>query len=206
MNMFIPLSSKSKAEVYQLLVQTVLPRPIAYITTHNKNGLVNGAPFSFFNVVCSSPPIISVAIGKKRDGERKDTAKNIIENKEFIIHIVDSNNVQQVNDSAASYPSTISEIDKVGFTLTKSELVSVPRINESKIALECRLYEHLTVGESVDEPGTNLILGEVVGLHIDDQLYKEGEISTSLLKPIGRLGGTEYSEIASSFSIPRPKK
>jgi flavin reductase (DIM6/NTAB) family NADH-FMN oxidoreductase RutF len=203
--MFIPLHEKSKAEVYQLLIQSVLPRPIAYVTSVNEDSVVNGAPFSFFNVVCSEPAIISLAIGKKRDGALKDTSRNIIERRDFVIQLVDIENVKQVNDSAASFPESISEIEKVGFTLTDSEIVSVPRINETKVALECRLYEHIIVGKSEENAGTDLILGEVVGIHINEELYVEGNIPTELLKPVGRLGGTDYTEVSTLFSIPRPK-
>jgi flavin reductase (DIM6/NTAB) family NADH-FMN oxidoreductase RutF len=204
--MYIPLQNQTKADIYQLLIHSVLPRPIAYITSTNENGIVNGAPFSFFNVVCSDPPIISIAIGKRKDGTRKDTSRNIIEQKEFVVHIVDIDNVKQVNDSAAAYPATISEIDKVGFTLRDSELVSVPSISEAKVTLECRLYENLTVGGSNNSTSTDLILGEVIGIYIDDSLYQDGKLSTSLLKPVARLGGIDYTEITSTFSIPRPQR
>ncbi|OZM56720.1 hypothetical protein CIB95_10895 [Lottiidibacillus patelloidae] len=203
--MYIPLHDKSKAEVYQLLIHSVLPRPIAYVTTTNENGVVNGAPFSFFNVVCSEPAIISLAIGKKRDGSLKDTSRNILERKEFVIHTVDMTNVEKINDSAAPFPSDISEIEKVGFTLADCKNVAVPRINETKLALECRLYEHIFVGKNEESDGTDLILGEVVGIHVTEELYNDGKISTERLKPVGRLGGIDYTEVATTFSIPRPK-
>jgi flavin reductase (DIM6/NTAB) family NADH-FMN oxidoreductase RutF len=203
--MFIPLKEQTKSDIYKLLIHSVLPRPIAYVTSINEEGVVNGAPFSFFNVVCSEPPIVSIAIGKKRDGENKDTSNNILGQKEFVIQVVDMNNIKQVNDSAASYPSQVSEIDKVGFRLIDSELVSVPRISETKVALECKLYEHIPVGKSKSTAGTDLILGEVVGMYVADELYNNGKISTELLKPVGRLGGIDYAEVTNIFSIPRPK-
>jgi flavin reductase (DIM6/NTAB) family NADH-FMN oxidoreductase RutF len=202
--MYINLKEQTNSENYNLLIGSILPRPIAFITSENENGVVNGAPFSFFNVVCANPPLVSIAIGRKKDGSKKDTSRNILNQKEFVIHTVDRHNVKQINDCSADYSEEISEIEKVGFTLCKSKFVSVPSIKEANVKLECIYYNHMEVGGSTEEPAADLIIGEVVGVYVDDKIWINDEISTAHLKPVGRLARTDYTEINEMFAIPRP--
>lgn len=194
----------TRTENYQLLIGSVLPRPIAFVTSQNSEGVVNAAPFSFYNVITANPPLIGISIGRKPTGEMKDTARNIIEEKEFVVHVVDENNVKLVNETSADFPSDVSEVDEVGFTLEKSEKVLVPSIKESKVKLECKLSKKLTLGGTEDEPSCDFIIGEVVNYRIDDELYKEGKIDTEKLAAVSRLGGSDYGKKEEMFSVPRP--
>src|SRR5699024_4814459 len=121
--------SNTERENYKLLTGSIIPRPIAFVTSATEDGTINGAPFSYFNVVSSNPPMISLAIQRK-DGMPKDTARNIIENKSFVVHIVDEQNVAKINETAASLAPDQSEIEQADLTLVESEKVPVPGIKE----------------------------------------------------------------------------
>src|SRR5690554_887919 len=129
---------QSERENYKLLIGSIIPRPIAFITTVSKAGILNGAPFSYFSIVSSQPPLISVAIQRKQ-GLEKDTARNAMDMGEFVVHIVDESIVEAVNLTAANLPSDESEIKLVGFTPVASEVIEVPGIQEAKIRMECVL-------------------------------------------------------------------
>src|SRR5690606_1768030 len=149
---------------YKLLVGSIIPRPIAFVTTQSEEGVVNGAPFSYFNIVSSNPPMVSVSI-QRPTGERKDTARNIYGNGEFVVHIVDRDNVGKINETAASLPPSESEVDMAGLTKVPSTRVSVPGVKESKIRMECRLVQSVPFGG--DGPGSDLFIGEIVQFHVE---------------------------------------
>ena len=202
--MIILPSEQTKQENYKLLIGSVLPRPIAFITTKSNSGVVNAAPFSFFNVVGTEPPLLMISCIRKPGGIMKDTAKNAIESQEFIIHIVDEENVEKINYTAIDAPEDVSEIELAGLNLLPGELVQVPRVAECKIAMECRLHRHLPLGESDGEPNVDLIIGEVICFHIEDELLEKGRINAGKLKPVGRLAGLDYTTIGSVFEYQRP--
>jgi flavin reductase (DIM6/NTAB) family NADH-FMN oxidoreductase RutF len=202
--MRIIASEQTKDENYQLLIGSVVPRPIAFITTKSQSGVVNGAPFSFFNVVGTEPPLLMFSCLRKPGGMMKDTARNILATKEFVIHVVDEENVEKINYTAIDAPEEVSEIELADLTLLPGDFVQVPRVAESKISMECRLHQHITIGESDGAPNTDLIIGEIICFHIDDQLYQEGSILTPLLKPVGRLAGHDYVSLGRVFDMDRP--
>lgn len=196
-------STMTERDNYKFLIGSIIPRPIAFVTTISKNGVVNGAPFSYFNIVSSNPPMISLSI-QRQGGNQKDTARNIIEGKEFVIHIVDEQNVAKINETAASLPPDESEIELANLTLVESEKISVPGIIESKIRMECRLENHLVLG-GVDYPGCDLIIGKVVQFHIENGIYEKGRVDPRGLAAVSRLAGTNYAKIGDIYSIERPK-
>jgi len=187
----------SAKENYKFLIGSIIPRPIAFVTTQAEDGTVNGAPFSFFSVVSSNPPMISIAI--QRSGEKKDTARNILSEKSFVVHIVDETNVEQVNKTAATLPRDQSEIDYTNMTLISSDKIAVPGVNEAKIRMECKL------AQALDLPNTDFIIGEVVQFHIDEDLYQDGRIDENGLAAVSRLAGNNYAKIGEIFTIERPK-
>ena len=187
---------------YKLLIGTIIPRPIAFVTTESEDGIVNGAPFSYFNIVSSNPPMVSLAIQRPSDG-LKDTARNIYSSREFVVHIVDDENVAKINETAASLPATESEIELVNLTLVQSENVSVPGVKEAKVRMECRLVQAIPFGG--DGPGSDLFIGEIVRFHIDKEIYEDGRIDPRGLNAVSRLAGTNYAKIGDVFSIERPK-
>ncbi|WP_307323732.1 flavin reductase family protein [Evansella vedderi] len=193
----------SKKENYVLLSTTIMPRPIAFVTSEGKDGTLNGAPFSFFNVVSAEPPLVSISIGRRGD-ELKDTAKNILEQGEFVIHITDEKNVEAVNETAANLAPDESEIEKVGLTPVTSEVVKVPGIKEAPVRFECTLEKHLTFKEGPTT--TDFIIGRVVKYHVAENVIgTDGKVDSSLLRPIARLGGKEYAKQGEVFELERPE-
>jgi len=192
----------SERDNYKLLIGTIIPRPIAFVTTESEEGIVNGAPFSYFNIVSSNPPMVSLAIQRPSDG-LKDTARNIYSGREFVVHIVDDENVAKINETAASLPATESEIELANLTLVQSEIVSVPGVKEAKVRMECRLVKAIPLGG--EGPGSDLFIGEIVRFHIDKEIYEDGRIDPRGLNAVSRLAGTNYAKIGDIFSIERPK-
>lgn len=187
---------------YKLLVGSIIPRPIAFVTTQSEEGVVNGAPFSYFNIVSSNPPMVSVSI-QRPTGEWKDTARNIYGNGEFVVHIVDRDNVGKINETAASLPPSESEVDMAGLTKVPSTRVSVPGVKESKIRMECRLVQAVPFGG--DGPGSDLFIGKIVQFHVDEAIYENGRIDPRGLGAVSRLAGSSYAAIGEIFSLERPK-
>ncbi|WP_203247338.1 flavin reductase family protein [Sporosarcina beigongshangi] len=192
----------SERDNYKLLIGSIIPRPIAFVTTQSEDGIVNGAPFSYFNIVSSNPPMVSLAI-QRPDDHLKDTARNIYSNRQFVVHIVDEDNMVKVNETAASLPATESEIELANLTLVQSENISVPGVKEAKVRMECRLVQAIPLGG--DAPGSDLFIGEVVRFHVDEAIYEDGRIDPRGLKAVSRLAGANYARIGDIFSIERPK-
>lgn len=196
-------ANNTERENYKFLIGSIIPRPIAFVTTVSKVGILNGAPFSYFNIVSSNPPMISLSIQRSSESQ-KDTARNIIESKEFVVHIVDEQNVEKVNMTAASLPPDQSEIELAKLTPVDSLKVSVPGVKEAKIRMECSLEHSLELGGS-DSPGCDFIIGKVVQFHIDSDIYENGRIDPRGLAAVSRLAGTNYAKIGEIFSMERPK-
>lgn len=196
-------TTNTERENYKLLIGSIIPRPIAFVMTLGADGTVNGAPFSYFNIVSSNPPMISLAI-QRIDGKRKDTSRNILEMKEFVVHIVDDHNVEKINETAASLPPDQSEIDMADLIPIKSTKISVPGIKEAKIRMECTLEHTIELGGK-ESPGSDLIIGKVVHFHIEESIYQDGRIDYKGLGAISRLAGNNYAKIGDVFSIKRPK-
>ncbi|WHY59806.1 flavin reductase family protein [Cytobacillus firmus] len=196
-------ADNSERENYKLLIGSIIPRPIAFVTTISKKGVLNGAPFSYFNIVTSNPPMISLAI-QRIEGTQKDTARNIISTKEFVVHIVDEDNVEKINKTAAALPPDKSEIELAQLTSAESTKISVPGVMEAKIRMECILEQSLSLG-GTDTPGCDLIIGKVVQFHIDENIYEKGRVDPRGLAAVSRLAGINYAKIGELFSIERPK-
>ncbi|MGG0176885.1 flavin reductase family protein [Gottfriedia acidiceleris] len=192
----------SERDNYKFLIGGIIPRPIAFVTTESNEKVLNGAPFSYFNIVTSNPPMISVSV-QRQNGKQKDTAKNAIEKKEFVVHIVDESNVEAINKTAAALPSTESEVELAGLTPVESVKVSVPGVKESKIRMECVLEQSIPLGK--DNEACDLLIGKVVYFHIEDEIYENGRIDANGLKAVSRLAGNDYAKVGEMFTIDRPK-
>ncbi|WP_010677854.1 flavin reductase family protein [Bacillus timonensis] len=193
----------SERDNYKLMIGSIIPRPIAFVTSTTKTGTLNGAPFSYFNIVSSDPPLISLSIQRK-DGDMKDTARNIIEGKEFVVHIVDESNVEKINKTAASLPPNESEIELAELTPVESTRIKVPGIKEAKIRIECVLEKSIELGGQA-MPGCDLLIGNVVQFHIDEALFSKGRINQEKLGAVSRLAGNYYAKVGNIFEIERPK-
>ena len=195
-------TKNTERDNYKLLIGSIIPRPVAFVTTQSEEGIVNGAPFSYFNIVSSNPPMVSLAI-QRPDAHLKDTARNIYSNHQFVVHIVDDENVAKVNETAASLAATESEIELANLTLVHSDKVTVPGVLEAKVRMECKLVQAIPLGG--DGPGSDLFIGEVVCFHIDEAIYEDGRIDPRGLNAVSRLAGPNYAAIGDVFSIDRPK-
>ncbi|KAB2329785.1 flavin reductase family protein [Cytobacillus depressus] len=180
-------------EAYKLLVGSILPRPIAFVTTIDQKGVVNAAPFSFFTAICADPMLICFSpMRRGSDSAKKDTLKNIEITKEFVINIVSEDFVEQMNICATEFPAETDEMAIAGLTKVTSETVKPPRVKESKVHLECTLYDVLHFGEH--KGAGSLVIGKVEHVHVADELYDKGRINSEKLKPIGRLAGQMYTK------------
>ncbi len=195
----------SERENYTFLTGAIVPRPIAIISTISNEGVLNIAPFSYFSIVSSNPPLISVSI-QRRNGERKDTARNAIDSGEFVVHITDEDNVEGANKTAAELPPDQSELDGSSFQKVDSVHVRVPGLIPAKIRMECTLHKVVPLGgHTAEEASCDLLIGNVVFYHVDETIFKEGTIHTELLKPVSRLSGQNYMKIGEQFVLERPK-
>ena len=185
---------------YPLFISTIVPRPIAWVSTLGPDGRPNLAPFSFFMGVTSDPPTLAVAIGRRR-GEPKDTARNIEAAGEFVVNVVTTDLAGAMVLTSADFPPTVNEFAEVGLTPLPSARVKPPRVAESPLHMECRLERLLTIGRS----GTALAIGEVVLFHIADELWTGHDVDIGRLKPLGRLGGALYAPIERTIAIQRPE-
>lgn len=195
--------SQTERDNYKLLTGSIIPRPVAFVTTLSETGILNGAPFSYFNIVSADPPLISVAV-QRSAGQMKDTARNIAGRKEFVVHIVDEVNVDQVNQTAANLPPEESEVEQAGMKPEPSLKIAVPGVREAKVRMECVLEQALELGGN-GEPSCDLIIGRVVCFHIDESIYQKGRIDPRGLNAVSRLAGSDYAKIGESFSIERPQ-
>ncbi|CCF13178.1 nitrilotriacetate monooxygenase component B [Brevibacillus laterosporus GI-9] len=199
--MELRISELERQEKYKLLIGGIIPRPIAWVTSHNPAGVVNAAPFSYFNVACINPMMISIAVSRKPGQVMKDTARNISETKEFVVNTVDVHNVALVNETSADFPADQSEVEALGLDLTPSQAIKVPRLALSRIHFECKLHQIVTLGEPA---ASDLIIGEVVHVHIDDSMYFNGKIDAEKFAPVSRLAGHTYATLGELFDHPRP--
>lgn len=200
---FFDSNENTRKENYKFLIGTIIPRPIAFVTSSSKNGRINAAPFSYFNIVSSSPPMISISIIRDSD-DPKDTARNIIETKEFVVHIVDSENVYEINNTSINLPYEESELDLTKLTLVPSKKIKVPGIKESKVRFETILEKHIEIKDG-DKVVTDLIVGKVVGFQILEEMLDDGRTNPLKLDPVARLAGSNYSKLGKIFSLERPK-
>lgn len=193
----------TQKENYKLLIGSVIPRPIALVTTQSDSGLLNIAPFSFFNIVSSNPPILSIAV-QRVNGEPKDTARNILQNKEAVVHIVDTDNVEDANQTAALLGPDESEMNRTEFETVNSVEVSVPGLKQSKVRFEAVLKEDVVI-KNGDQPVSDLLLLEIKYYHFDEAIYDNGYIIKDELGAVSRLAGNDYAEIGKTFTIERPQ-
>jgi flavin reductase (DIM6/NTAB) family NADH-FMN oxidoreductase RutF len=196
-------ANQTERDTYKLLIGSVIPRPIAFVTTLSKEGIVNAAPFSFFNVVTANPPMLSIAVQRK-NGVPKDTASNSEDTGAFVVHISDETYIEAINQTAANLPPDESEISLAGLKLVSSEKIAVPGVAEAKIRMECVLERSIPLGGIEGAPACDLLIGRVVCFHIAEELYEEGHIDPLALKPVSRLAGSSYSKLGDIFSIERP--
>ncbi|KAG8956289.1 hypothetical protein FRC04_004369 [Tulasnella sp. 424] len=206
--------------LYRLLISGIVPRPIAFVSSIAPDGTQNLAPFSYFNVVNSDPPIVSVSFTVSAAGtKKKDTCNNILTNKTFTVNIISEPFVEAANWCAVDAPANVDEWYGSGLTKEKSTLVEPPRVKESAFSLECELYQSIELKHPDKPPGGILVLGLVKLIHVrNDVLNHPGDhpnatagsaprdwtVDPAKLRAVSRMGGITYGRIGEGFEVPRP--
>jgi len=202
----IEMKDLSPKERFQWLVSSVLPRPIAWVSTRSLAGVHNIAPFSFYSACSGNPPCVSVAVTYRQDGLPKDTLRNAEETKEFVVNLSSEGYETAINDSSGEFPPEVDEFQRCGLKPLPSKLVQAPRVAESPLSMECIWKASLPLGDR--QPGsTVLIIGEVVAIHVDPKMLspESGMPDPSLLKPLSRLGGAFWAKMTQPFELKRPR-
>lgn len=201
--MLVDVKSTPVVDVYQLLVGLVTPRPIAWVTTRSRSGVVNLAPFSFFNVFGANPPVVVFSPTLKRDGSKKDTLLNIEANGEFVINASTEKHANLINLSSKMLPIEDSELTLTGQSTIASTSIQTPRLADVPFALECRVLQIVPVGHG--PISANLVIGEVLTMHIEnDILGEDSQPDPRKLKAIARLGNEYWCRTQDLFQMERP--
>jgi len=203
-------SNLSHRDLYNLILNSVAPRAIAWVSTRSTTGQPNLAPFSFFNCVCVDPPLLAFAAGLRppksthpTNGESKDTLRNVRETREFVISIVTFDLLEPMNITSGEYDETVNEWQLAKVTPAPSRLVRPSRVRESPVSFECRLYQILDFSPA--PTSSSLVIGQIVAIHLDDSNLKEGHLDRNSLDLIGRMGGIQYTRTTSRVELARPK-
>lgn len=197
---------QSFSDNYKILIGSIVPRPIAVVGTRNEDGSNNIAPFSFFNGVCSNPMIVSFCpVLRTSTGEKKDTLKNIERSKVFTVNFVTEETMDKINATSAELPYGEDEFIHAGLTALEGELIKAPLLKESKIQFECELRDILQYGDG--SPGTGfLVTGEVVKIHIKEDVFEDGKIKQDQYKVVGRGAGNDWVKTTDRVQLQRLMK
>lgn len=187
--------------MYRVLIGSVVPRPIAFVSTLSADGVLNLAPFSFFNAFCADPPV--VGFGPVWRNPPKDTIANIRDMREFVVNVVSEEIAEAMNVCSAEFPPEIDEFQQSKLTPIPSAVVKPPRVKESKIHMECSLLQIVDFSEKPQ--GGSLVLGQILRMHVDDDIIDANyKIDPDKLRAIGRMGGPEYTRTRDRFAMIRP--
>ena len=191
-----------QSAIYKLLTGAVIPRPIGWISSISEDGILNLAPFSFFNAVGDDPPHVMFSTVRGND-TNKDTLNNVLATKQFVVNMVTEDLVEQMNMTSQPIPSTESEFDLANLTPIASTKVKPPRVKESPITMECELVHHYTL-ENHKYGGATIIIGRIVMFHVDESVLLDNyKINLETYKPVARLAGSNYTKLGEIFSIKR---
>lgn len=204
--MILDPKTLSQQENYKILTGSILPRPIAFVSSMDDEGISNLAPFSFFTIAASVPPtLIFCPLRRGPKAERKDTLNNIEANCDYVVNIVSEEFVEAMNKTSEDFPPDTDEFEISGLTPADSLLVKPKRVLESPVSFECKLKTIVPAGH--DGPGGgNIIIGEVVMIHIRDEVIDNFRIDLRKINPVGRLAGNFYCRVNDLFEIIRPER
>lgn len=194
--MLIDASTLDHLSSYKLLTGSVVPRPIAWVSSGIAPEPINLAPFSTFTFVSPMPPMLGFNCGQRGD-QRKDTARNIRAHGEFVVNIADEALLEALHLSSDEYPADVSEVELLGLSTAPSTHIRTPRIAQAPISMECRLSQVLNFGAM----GHEFFVGEVLAFHVRDDLYNKGKIDTAKLRPVCRLGGPNYAKLGEIVTL-----
>jgi flavin reductase (DIM6/NTAB) family NADH-FMN oxidoreductase RutF len=193
-------------ETHKLMIGSIVPRPIAFVSTRSKDGKNNVAPFSYFNGVCSKPPTIMFAPARRGwDGEEKDTLINIRDTEEFVVNIVSEPFAEKMVMCSTDFDSDVDEFIESNLTPVPSQKIAPSRVGEAKVSFECKLNQIVEIGDGTAGSGF-VVIGSIVLFHIDDDVYDNGRILLDKLQPLGRLAGNWYTRTTDILKIIRKIK
>jgi flavin reductase (DIM6/NTAB) family NADH-FMN oxidoreductase RutF len=196
-------------EFYRVLITAVVPRPIAWVSTVDREGVANLAPFSFFNALCATPPLLGFCPGIRAKEFReahgrgvKDTLRNVRETGEFVVNVVPYTLAQAMNLTAGEYAASVDEFEVAGLTTRPSQIVRPPQVGESPVSFECRVFQILDFG--TETAGGSLVIGEILSMHLAEEVLRDGRLDGERLDLIGRMGGSQYTRTRDRFEMERP--
>jgi len=192
----------SRQAMYKVLIGSVVPRPIAWVSSLSADGERNLAPFSYFNIACIEPPMLLFCPQHRPDGSHKHTLDNVQATGEFVLHIVSDDLVASMNQTSADYPQGMDEFEQAGLDTVPSDLITPPRVATAKIAFECRVEQIVPLGGLA---GAAVVIGRVLLVHVADDVWDDGYIVLDALKPVARLAGNGYACVTDTFDLPRPE-
>jgi flavin reductase (DIM6/NTAB) family NADH-FMN oxidoreductase RutF len=202
--MHIDLSTLSKRQIHQLMIQSIIPRPVAWVLSDNGNATYNLAPFSYFSGISSDPPLLMLSVGHKPDGSRKDTWVNVLQREDFVVHIAPRDLAEKVTETSVALPHGESELDVTGLQTTEMPGSRLPRVVGPRIALACTKFQILEIGNGPQ----GLIFGQIQHVYVDDDVVREQgdklHIDASKVHPVARLGGDDYGFLGDTQTVPRP--
>ena len=200
--MHYDFAQMSAKDSYKLVVSTIVPRPIAWVVSQDGEGHLNAAPYSFFNAISGTPPVLVLGIGSRDEGGHKDTLRNILQTRQFVINLVNQDLARQMNVTATAFAYGVNELEKAGVRTTPSVHVSPPRIAASTVAFECELMQSIPLSET-----NTLVIGRALACHIEDRYMLDTEkcyVNTPELKLVGRMHGAGwYTSTQELFQIDR---
>ena len=191
-------------EIYRRMIDLIVPRPIAWVSTLSAQGVSNLAPFSFFTGVTSRPPTLVFCVGNRRGGVPKDTARNIMDTGEFVVNLTPRPLAEAMVQTSGDYPAGQSEIEAAGLRTLPSARVQPPRIAGTPAQLECTLHKLVEIGEG-DRVTSRMFIGRIELIHVEDALLTpEDRVDPEALNLVARLGGADYAQVGEVFSLQRP--
>ena len=197
--MEISTNALTSQQVYKLMTGSIVPRPIAWVSTLSQGGMANLAPFSYFNAVSAAPPVLLFSAGLHGADRPKDTLRNVEETGEFVVNIVTESVVEAMNASSVAAPYGVNEFEFAKVSPAPSQSVSAPRVLESPVNFECKLLDIYRVG------GNGVVFGRITHIHVNDELLLgDYKINPEKLRPVGRLAGGTYSRVRELFDLTRP--
>lgn len=207
--MEIDPATLSASRRYRWMISLIVPRPIAFVSTRAKGGALNLAPFSYFMGVSSEPPVLAIAVSR-REGEPKDTARNILETGEFVVNAAGEDHAEAINRASGDWDPDVDEFALAGLVPRPCRVVAPPRVDDAAFSLECRLHGSLVVGAPPRE--TTLVLGEIVWMHVRDDVLEDAAdpgtpryADATRLRPLARLGRNLYTRLGPLLALDRPR-
>ena len=196
--MILDPQAVSPGAFYQFMISVVVPRPIAFVSTISPEGQLNVAPFSYFNAITNQPPLLGISINR-RGGAPKDTLRNIEQTGEFVVNTVNESLGPRMVQASGDWPEEVDEFQLTGLTPVPSDRVKPPRVAESPVNLECRLFRTIELG------ATFFVVGEILRAHVKEEVLTDGRVDVAKLHPLGRLGGDGYAVVREVIHMPRPR-